>query len=1096
MPMRNAAAVGMARRYADSTILTMVVRPSVANPITGITLFEVAVSAAILLFVAVVVFLSVTTSLRTQQQARLQIAASSRMMQLSQAWAHADNRFADLCLERAEMAALGTEVEHDLERRLFLQVTPPYGGKEGHYAGWGNVGVVPPSIVARLDSENDEIRRVLADGGQLYYFRPGSGIAGRHGGEHEGTTSATGDNQLDSETRKLVFAVRGKPQQNGLRNHPALDWPTHESYPGPPQPHHRRTWAWNIDHLSPTQLSSTVTGVGRVKVLAGGSSFAQPPKVVIEAPVSGRRATARAIVNLGRLSAVEVTDPGYGYTVAPTVTLVPVDGGIGASVEAVTTPLSMALVDYGAADADSEISQPKWTIRYPGVTWRSSDRLDCEAAFNQLYDYCYHFRTPGIDATLDDRTWVDAPHTKLVMLPQDSSPLTVNYKNTLMLRIPPKDRLGYIHGKSSSYDDWRDPVNRFGHAGYWLTQIQRTPGTWTNWTGTVAKPGYAPWVGACPSVPSEPFYQRIDLAIPNYDNPVSENASTGSGGRLHQLLFLAQQLVRLTMIEGPAGASQMTYEDVVDPVDPVLGVRWPLPHPPQAIPVPVGGWQDSNEQVFPPPFKIQALSYLAWAAHTATRVAAPANPVGDANWDQGGGIRSITVLVPGSGYSDPPRVVLSGGPGHGCVAVAQLDPGTKGISAVRILNQGYGYDPAQPPTVSFVGAATAPATGEVSATDIKVKWPDPGSAAAEVARLQAYALALNDRCRRWVARYASADPYDWGAPRPANRATAWDFPLLQSDVLPKGYHRPDQTTRDRLPYVDDTTVRPNSGDADLSGLPALLSLFDRSVAGGGTQSMIERWRIERDRPAWRRGVPYTIGVPSGAAAEDVDRTWKIIAPRQPVNWGPSWALDGWNRDRRISQHVLPPGSPGEIEDQRQAGSMKIGADWDNTANLRYSWGDHNRFNLLAPFNAAERAREVVFWSVDWQQYEDFETAYEAVFDARSYSSHSDSRSPRSQQYAPDIVETRLHAVDSSYAASSVGEFDNAGSFSEGATTRIGVIDRNGNGRAFQEDYTKDVMEQKGYKPDIGPLRVTTRLSATLVARFLYYDGRVISGLRQ
>src|SRR5690606_11351948 len=32
-----------------------------------------------------------------------------------------------------------------------------------------------------------------------------------------------------------------------------------------------------------------------------------------------------------------------------------------------------------------------------------------------------------------------------------------------------------------------------------------------------------------------------------------------------------------------------------------------------------------------------------------------------------------------------------------------------------------------------------------------------------------------------------------------------------------------------------------------------------------------------------------------------------------------------------------------------------------------------RFNLTAPFDAAERCRQLVVWIVDWQNYEDFET---------------------------------------------------------------------------------------------------------------------------
>jgi hypothetical protein len=45
------------------------------------------------------------------------------------------------------------------------------------------------------------------------------------------------------------------------------------------------------------------------------------------------------------------------------------------------------------------------------------------------------------------------------------------------------------------------------------------------------------------------------------------------------------------------------------------------------------------------------------------------------------------------------------------------------------------------------------------------------------------------------------------------------------------------------------------------------------------------------------------------------------------------------------------------------------------------WGDANHFTLTRPFEAAERCRQLVFWSVDWQSYEDAETAPGAPLDA-------------------------------------------------------------------------------------------------------------------
>ena len=47
-------------------------------------------------------------------------------------------------------------------------------------------------------------------------------------------------------------------------------------------------------------------------------------------------------------------------------------------------------------------------------------------------------------------------------------------------------------------------------------------------------------------------------------------------------------------------------------------------------------------------------------------------------------------------------------------------------------------------------------------------------------------------------------------------------------------------------------------------------------------------------------------------------------------------------------------------------------------------GDQKHYNLGAPFSAAERTRMLVFWAVDWTEYNDFETAPSAQVDASRY----------------------------------------------------------------------------------------------------------------
>lgn len=62
---------------------------------------------------------------------------------------------------------------------------------------------------------------------------------------------------------------------------------------------------------------------------------------------------------------------------------------------------------------------------------------------------------------------------------------------------------------------------------------------------------------------------------------------------------------------------------------------------------------------------------------------------------------------------------------------------------------------------------------------------------------------------------------------------------------------------------------------------------------------------------------------------------------------------------------------------------RINADQPHTGYGPY-FGDQRNYNLTAPFLAAERCREIIMWAVDWQSYEDCETASSAPVDASKY----------------------------------------------------------------------------------------------------------------
>ncbi|MBA3845509.1 MAG: hypothetical protein H0X45_02565, partial [Planctomycetes bacterium] len=140
---------------------------------------------------------------------------------------------------------------------------------------------------------------------------------------------------------------------------------------------------------------------------------------------------------------------------------------------------------------------------------------------------------------------------------------------------------------------------------------------------------------------------------------------------------------------------------------------------------------------------------------------------------------------------------------------------------------------------------------------------------------------------------------------------------------------------------------------------------------------------------------------------------------------------------------------------------------------------------------AERCRQVVFWAVDWQAYEDFETAPSARWDARLFPADSRGKYVRFNALSNDgggPPERQLAFWDSArtvlgtYGANpgAFGFANNNGVNAVRADSAVGQFgaDRNGDGDL-----------------DRGPLPAALRLRASTIARFAFYDKRLFTSLR-
>jgi hypothetical protein len=276
------------------------------------------------------------------------------------------------------------------------------------------------------------------------------------------------------------------------------------------------------------------------------------------------------------------------------------------------------------------------------------------------------------------------------------------------------------------------------------------------------------------------------------------------------------------------------------------------------------------------------------------------------------------------------------------------------------------------------------------------------------ATIQAY----HDNCLKLGMRLAASFPYDWGSPRPLNRALMSDFPLMQYDPFGK------------LVTADTTTIP---------------------------------------------GYSY------GTTAQQ----WRIITGQPLVNVGRSLSYP----------------------------SQNLAAAWPGIA----SAGPPNHFTLGRPFSGADRCRQLVFFAVDWQSYEDFETAPSAPVDASRYpklapqagrtsaASLMDGEFGDRHQYGTRNPEKTLAFLQDptglpTGADIPIGGVDNMGSPDKGAagkaifSGRFGA-DRNCNGTTVGKDGSGNINRIYG-KLDRGPVPPSIRMRAITVARFNFYDPRL------
>ncbi len=198
------------------------------------TLFEIAISLAILSTAVLTVALSFPVGVRAQRLARFQIYASAKVLEIIDAYVDEQHLRKHRQVE-SQYLAQNTAMQWvpDIDRKM----EDP------------NLGLLPlpRAIAQRLDSDGDEIARLIADGGRIFFCTPMS-----YGGTTDqvaagyfmtfGVQVGQFAYQAVAQNQSLLIGVIGNPQQNALPNHPCVAWPYQDWYPSPVQERERLEW--------------------------------------------------------------------------------------------------------------------------------------------------------------------------------------------------------------------------------------------------------------------------------------------------------------------------------------------------------------------------------------------------------------------------------------------------------------------------------------------------------------------------------------------------------------------------------------------------------------------------------------------------------------------------------------------------------------------------------------------------------------------------------------------------------------------------------------------------------------------------------------
>lgn len=282
--------------------MTAIPLPQHQHSRRGFTLFEVGISLVIVSVGVLSVMMLMPVGIKAQQMARFQLLASAKAIEIMSVNANQWRKWDE---QRLEGKSLGLCSINQVAQTPLV---------EQKACNWRHGSLpVPVEIARRLESDNDEIHRLLSAGGYLFYSSPRPVASTAEG------NPVLEDKAIENESQRLVYAVVGYAQQPALASHPCKAWPYYDWHPAPPRvrsmmssstPNSRHEDSWKLNGWPAVSAFNTVIAAWRT---ANTPPTASKPDVVVY-----RDRVKELIIALGGMNpdgdGIPGTPPGDAYT--------------------------------------------------------------------------------------------------------------------------------------------------------------------------------------------------------------------------------------------------------------------------------------------------------------------------------------------------------------------------------------------------------------------------------------------------------------------------------------------------------------------------------------------------------------------------------------------------------------------------------------------------------------------------------------------------------------------------------------------------------------------------------------------------------------